>query len=77
MKIEDCVATNLKKFRHENGLTQSELAEISGLSFKYIYKLESGLGNPSIKILNILSKSLGVSIIKFFLDESGNKVDFE
>lgn len=77
MFIEECFTKNLKKFRKESGLTQSELAEISGISFKYIYKLESGKANPSIKILDILSKSLGVSPISFFLDENGNKIEFD
>ena len=77
MYIERCFALNLKRFRKENGLSQLELAELSGISFKYIYKLERGKANPSIKIIDILAKSLGVSPISFFLDEEGNKVEFD
>ena len=77
MYIERCFALNLKRFRKENGLSQLELAEISGISFKYIYKLERGKANPSIKIVDILAKSLGVSPISFFLDEDGNKIEFD
>lgn len=79
MTIEECFAKNLKRFRQENGLTQSELAEVSGISFKHIYKLETayktpeGGSNLSIRYIDILSKSLGVSVISFFLDEEGNK----
>lgn len=77
MYIERCFAINLKKFRKENGLSQTELADLSGISFKYIYKLERGKANPSIKIVDILAKSLGVSPISFFLDEDGNKIEFD
>ena len=77
MTIEECFANNLKRFRKENGLTQSELADLSGISFKYIYKLETGESNPSIRMVDILAKTLGVSPISFFLDEDGNKVEFD
>ncbi len=77
MTIEECFAENLKKFRKENGLTQSELADLSGISFKYIYKLETGDSNPSIRVVDILAKTLGVSPISFFLDEEGNKIEFD
>ena len=76
MEIEEAFAHNLKRFRHQNGLTQEELAEESGISFKYIYKLESGKANPSIRFVDILAKTLGVSVISFFLDEEGEKIDF-
>lgn len=77
MTIEECFSNNLIKFRRENGLTQSELADVSGISFKYIYKLETGDANPSIRIVDILAKSLGVTPISFFLDEEGNKIEFD
>lgn len=77
MTIEECFAENLKRFRKENGLTQSELADFSGISFKYIYKLETGDSNPSIRVVDILAKTLGVSPISFLLDEEGNKIEFD
>lgn len=77
MTIEECFANNLRRFRKENGLTQSELADLSGISFKYIYKLETGESNPSIRMVDILAKTLGVSPISFFLDEDGNKIEFD
>ena len=77
MTIEECFSKKLRKFRKENGLTQSGLAEVSGISFKYVYKLEKGEANPTIKIVDILAKTLGVPTISFFLDEEGNKIDFD
>ena len=77
MTIEECFANNLKRFRKENGLTQNELAELSGISFKYIYKLETGENNPSIRIVDVLAKTLGVAPTAFFLDPDGNKIEFD
>ena len=66
----------LKKIRLENGLSQSELAEQSGVSPKYIYRLESGEANPSIVFVNRLAVALGVPFSYFFKDDEGRNVDF-
>lgn len=76
MYIDEIFKINLKRFRNQNGLTQKELAEYSGISHKYIYKLESGMANPSIKMIDILAKTLGVKFIDFFKDENGEEIDF-
>ena len=70
-------AKNLRRFRNDNALTQVELAELAGISSKYVYKLEGGEANPSIVVLNMLSKALAVPITSFFLDEDRRKVDFD
>lgn len=44
----------LRKLRTEKGLTQEELAELSGIDYKYLQKLESK--NPSSPTLDTLSK---------------------
>lgn len=77
MYIEEAFRNNLVRFRHENGLTQYELSELSGISHKYIYKLETGQANPTIKIIDILAKTLGVSPVSFFLNEDGEKINFD
>lgn len=51
----------IKKVRNEKGLSSRKLAEISGVSQPYISQLETGKNkNPSIEILNKLSKSLDI-----------------
>ena len=77
MKIEELFAKNLRRFRNDNALTQVELAELAGISSKYVYKLEGGEANPSSVVLNMLSKALAVPITSFFLDEDRRKVDFD
>jgi len=74
--IKAFFADKLKQFRLENGLTQIELAENSGLSHKYIYRLETGEANPSIQIVCILARTLGVPFIAFFVGENGQNMDF-
>lgn len=74
--IRSFFADKLKQFRLENGLTQMELAENSGLSHKYIYRLETGEANPSIQIVNMLARTLGVPFTAFFIDEDGNNIEF-
>ena len=43
-----CFAISLTFARQERGLTQQELADLLGVSKKYIVRLESGEANPSI-----------------------------
>lgn len=52
--------------RQAGGHTQEQLAEKSGLSYKFIGEIERGAANPSIETLQQLSKALDVDIIDLF-----------
>jgi transcriptional regulator with XRE-family HTH domain len=56
------LATNLAYLRKMRGLTQGRLAIASNIPRTTISHLESGQGNPSLKILAKLATTLGVSI---------------
>jgi len=43
----------------ENGMTQQELSEKTGIAQADISKLEHGIANPSLKTLKRLAASLG------------------
>lgn len=43
-------------------IKQEDLAEMTGISSKTIYLIESGNGNPSIDTLNKLLETLGLEI---------------
>ena len=58
---------NIKKYRLAKGLTQSELAEITGISVDYISLIENGKRTPSIKRLIILANSLDIELYKIFM----------
>jgi transcriptional regulator with XRE-family HTH domain len=57
----------LKTFREKAGLSQADLARISGIPQATISRLESGtIRNPSSSILQRLSKALDVSLDDLF-----------
>ncbi|HEY4716472.1 MAG TPA: helix-turn-helix transcriptional regulator [bacterium] len=59
---------NIRKFRKAKGLTQEQLAELAGISYKYLGEIERGETNPSIGTLLVIAQGLNVSlnhIIKF------------
>jgi len=59
--INQSFAKILKLLRTSKGLTQEELAELSGIDYKYLQKLESQ--NPSSPTLSTLEKlSIGLKI---------------
>jgi transcriptional regulator with XRE-family HTH domain len=53
---------NLEYLRKSRGLTQSKLASASGIPRTTLSYIESGHGNPSLKVLGVLASTLGVSI---------------
>lgn len=59
---------NIKKYRKQKGLTQSELAEIIDLKSITIRKYETNTREPSIDILNKIAAALGVTIGKLVGD---------
>lgn len=59
-KITNAFAGNLREYRMALGLTQEQLAEVSGLSSNYIARLETGVNTPSFSTLIKLSKALNV-----------------
>lgn len=48
--------------RKERGMTQKELAEITGISQADISRLERGTGNPSIKTLQRVAQALQMAL---------------
>ena len=85
--VESFFAENIKKRRHELGLTQKQLAERMGYSEKTVSKWESGIAIAPSSVLPILSKALNTSIDALFdrkeepeyylgIDGGGTKTDF-
>ena len=61
----------LRALRLLNGLSQQRLAELAGLSPRYISQLESGHGNISILRLYELTQALGVALDEVVRLEDG------
>jgi transcriptional regulator with XRE-family HTH domain len=58
------VGRNVKRIRQEKGLTQEQLAELSGFSQQYISGLEQGRRNPTIVSIYELATALGVGHVE-------------
>ncbi|MBQ2972134.1 MAG: helix-turn-helix domain-containing protein [Ruminococcus sp.] len=61
----------IKRLRESKKLTQTQLAEMIGVSSKAVSKWETGKGLPDISLIEPLSSALGVSVLELM---SGNTV---
>lgn len=65
MEIEKAFSLALKEERQKLGLTQETFAEKTGLSIRYISRLECGNQLPNFKYLHKLSQALDMKISQF------------
>ena len=68
LEPEFSIVQALINARISAGLTQSELAQITGIAQADISKLENGNGNPSIRTLKRLAKGMGKNLKIEFVD---------
>ncbi|BBK22757.1 hypothetical protein Aargi30884_16600 [Amedibacterium intestinale] len=61
MSSKDMIASRIKLLRKEQGLTQKELSNISGISFKSIVNYENKVREPNSKAMAALEKVFNVS----------------
>lgn len=54
--------STLRVWRHRRHLTQEQLAERSGLSYKFIGEMERGVGNPTLETLFSLARELELAM---------------
>lgn len=64
--ITKCLASNIKKFRKENDLTQGELAERAGISLVFLQGIESEKKWISPTTVTAIAKALQVPESKLF-----------
>lgn len=57
------VGARLRQLRQARRLTQEQLAERAGLSYKFVGEVERGRGNPTLTTLAALSEALGVALV--------------
>ena len=60
MDLRDVFAANLRRLRHEKGLSQDDLAYEAEVSRSYLSQLEKGAFYASLKIVGKLAEALGV-----------------
>jgi transcriptional regulator with XRE-family HTH domain len=60
MDLRDLFAANLRRHRHEKGLSQDDLAYEAEVSRSYLSQLEKGAFYASLKIIGKLAEALDV-----------------
>jgi transcriptional regulator with XRE-family HTH domain len=66
MKAGALVARNIRRLRVAYGLSQEALAVDAEIDRTYVSRLERGLENPSVAVLERLAKALSANIEEFF-----------
>lgn len=56
------LAKNIRRLRHEQSLSQEELADICGLHRTYVGSVERGERNVTLSSLELFAKALDVSV---------------
>ena len=56
------VGQRVRNQRSEKGMSRKRLAEVSGVSERYLAQLESGQGNMSIALLRKVTTAIGMSM---------------
>lgn len=61
--IRRLVGTRVRELRTSQRLTQEQLGERAGLSYKFIGEVERGFANPTIETLAGIARALGVTVV--------------
>lgn len=57
------IGSHIRARRLTLGLDQQSLAEIAGVSIHALSDIESGKGNPTLKVLNRLAAAVGMDVV--------------
>src|SRR5258705_3553417 len=60
MDLKEIMAMNLRRKRHDQHMTQEELADRAGLSARYVGAIERGDVSASVTVLGQIAEALGV-----------------
>lgn len=69
MDMRELVGRNFARLRRQKGLTQEQVAEMSGISQQYLSGLENGRRNPTVITLHDLAKALGVKPVDLLVPD--------
>jgi transcriptional regulator with XRE-family HTH domain len=67
MKLQALVARNLRRLRVQCGISQEVLAVDASIDRTYVSRLERGLENPTVAVLERLARALNAEIVEFFM----------
>jgi transcriptional regulator with XRE-family HTH domain len=63
-------ANNLRKLRHARGMSQEELALLTGIHRTYISSVERGMRNISIDNMERIASALGASLAEMLTKDN-------
>lgn len=66
MNLKKIFGNNLKYYRKRKGLTQQEIADVTGLNRVYISEVERGRKNITIDVMETISTKMDIKISKMF-----------
>lgn len=66
LTLGNAVGASIRRLRLERGLSQVVFGERCGFYQTYISRLERGLANPTLNALDVVARTLGLSIFEFF-----------
>jgi len=66
MDLRHRFATNLRRVRHERGISQEELAHESGVDRAYVSKIERAVTFVGLEIIGKFADVLKVDPVEFF-----------
>ena len=67
------VARNVRRLRVARGLSQEALAVDAGIERSYMSRIERGLENPSVAVLERIAAALHAEIVELFASGIGGK----
>jgi transcriptional regulator with XRE-family HTH domain len=73
MDLKEIMAMNLRRKRHDQNMTQEELAERAGLSARYVGAIERGDVSASVTVLGQIAEALRIEPGDLLLRRSGRK----
>lgn len=60
MDLKEIMAVNMRRLRHDQNVTQEELAARSGLSMRYVGSIERARVSASVSVLGRIAGALNV-----------------
>lgn len=73
--VTEILGCNIKKTRKQRKMTQEKLAELSGVTVKYISLLERSLAFPSADTIDAIAKALSVPVFCLFVPDVVQSTD--
>jgi transcriptional regulator with XRE-family HTH domain len=61
MDLREAMAINVRRVRHEQQMTQEELADLAGMSARYLGSIERASVSASVTVLGRLANALRVN----------------